>query len=242
MVTNQTFLSVNLHGMRYGLGKVAAGTMSRSNKLTWQRYAEIGIYAVSALLFLAWWLSSLFSSTELVSGTYFWWRFPVTASCTLVGAGLGYTLVKRAQRSSRVPLSKAALSLSTATFALIYSVVGSGLADCLANSYIFRKQIEEARYVLSPIKVAGIGRGARRYVELVGFDSVRFDISKLDFETLSAAAHSHPSTRYCLSVSTERVDQNVRVRLPRIPRPSVSGRTRTIIECRSGAASPILIS
>lgn len=228
--------------MRFGLGTAAVGTMSRSTKVTWQRHVEIGIYAVSASLFLAWWFSGLFSSTELVSGTPSWWRFLVTASCTLVGAGLGYTLVKRAQRSSRVPLSKAAFPLSTATFALFYSIVGNGLTDRLANSYIFREQIEEARSVLSPVRVAGIGRGARRYVELVDFDSIRFDISKLDFKTLSAAAHGHLSTRYCLSVFTERVGQNVRVRLPRVPRPGVSGRTRTITQCRSGAAAPILIS
>jgi hypothetical protein len=183
---------------------------------------KIAIYGIGGLLFVTWIASGLISSTELVSGVPAYWNLPIVVMCCLEGAALGYALSVGRWRFSSATTKKAGTLFSTCILALFYGVIGHGLAERAANSVMFWGHDVDTHISVQPVMVVGIGRGAKRYVELAGFGRTRFEISRFDFEILAASAREHASPRYCLPVVTQRVGDAVRVRLPDEPRPTLS--------------------
>jgi hypothetical protein len=203
---------------------------------------KVAIYSLGGLLFAAWIAEGLFSSTELVSDVPASWSAPIVVTCGLVGAVFGYVLSAGKWRSPSATNRKAGTLLSTVIFALLYCAIGNSLAKQLTNSIMFWGRDVDTNISVQPVRVVGIGRGAKRYVELTGFGPTRFGISRLDFKILAASARDHASLRYCLPVVTERVGDAVRVLLPDVPRPTLSDRVGAIVECKSGISPPTLIS
>lgn len=212
-----------------------------SGNFAFLRRLKAAVYTVAGSLFAVWIISGIASSTVLVSDVPLHWKWPIGVICTSVGTALGYTLPVKVRHSSQT-VAKAAVILSTSVFAIFYCVIGNDLSERLANFSAFWGRTAEAHTSIRPVKIVGMGRGARYYVELTGLRSVRFNISKLDFRTFVTSSHETASEHYCLPVIIERVGQIYRVRLPDAPRSSVTARTMTIVKCTSSARALILIS
>lgn len=222
--------------MRVIKSKLTTGSSGRKRRL------KVATYGLGALLFLAWVAEALFSSTKLVSNVPIFWSVSIVMACGLVGAAVGYTLSAGKWRSPSVTTKKAGTMLSTFIFALLYCAIGDSLAERVTNSITFWGRNVDTHISVQPVRVVGIGRGAKRYVELAGFGPTRFAISRLDFKILAASTRDHASLRYCLPVVTERVGDAMRVLLPDVPRPTLSEQVGAIVECKSGISPPTLIS